>query len=372
MRRVSMAKILILANDDVGLYKFRKELIQELINRGNKIYIALPEGDWIHSFIEMGCTFINTVIERRGINPLSDFKLLLHYSKILEKVKPDVVISYTVKPNIYGGIMCGFKKVPYAMNITGLGTAFQGGGILENLIIALYKISCKKVGVVFFENEENQRNFIDKGIVKKEDTCKLNGAGVNLEEYTFCDYPEENRELHFLFIGRVMKEKGIDELFEAAKSIRKDYKNVFFDIVGPLEENYKGVIENLEEKKIINYYGYHSDIKKFIDKTHCFILPSYHEGMANTLLESGAMGRPLITSSIHGCKEAVIDEVTGYLVNVKDSNDLYLKICEFKELPYTEKVKMGNRSRKHVETIFNRDDVIKTSVSKLKALFPIN
>lgn len=360
-----MAKILILANDDVGLYKFRKELIQELINQGNHIYISLPDGERVQPLIDMGCTFIGTDVDRRGINPITDFKLLTRYFKILKSVKPDTSITYTVKPNVYGGIVCRIRKVPYAINITGLGTAFQNDGFLKKLIVLLYKISCKKAKIVFFENEENQKNFIENKILKEKDTCKLDGAGVNLEEYKFCKYPEDNGEIRFLFIGRVMKEKGVNEIFEVSKRIREEYKNVFFDIVGPLEEKYEVIINDLQEREIINHYGYQSDVKSFIKKAHCFVLPSYHEGMANTLLESGAMGRPLITSNIHGCKEAAIDGETGYLVNVKDSEDLYKKIKQYIELPYEKKVKMGKLSRKHIENTFDKKKVIKTTISKL-------
>ncbi|WP_461206052.1 glycosyltransferase family 4 protein [Clostridium sp. DL1XJH146] len=361
-----MSKILILANYDLGLYKFRKELIQELLNQENEAYISLPYGELIKPLIDMGCEFIDTPIDRRGINPLTDFKLLARYLKILKKVKPDMVITYTVKPNVYGGIVCRIKKVPYAMNITGLGTAFQSDGFLKKLIVLLYKVSCRKAKVVFFENEENQQIFIENKIVKERNTCKLNGAGVNLEEYKFCEYPQDNGQIRFLFVGRVMKEKGVDELFEVAKRIRKENKSVFFHIVGPFEDDYKEDIKELEKQEIIIYHGYQQDVKPFIEKSHCFVLPSYHEGMANTLLECGAMGRPLITSDIHGCKEAVIDKKNGYLVNVKDSEDLFLKIKKFIDLSYVEKMNMGRNSREHIENVFDKKKVVKKTIINFK------
>ena len=360
-----MAKILILANNDVGLYKFRKELIQELLRRGNEIYISLPNGALVPPLIEMGCKFIDTKIDRRGINPITDMKLLNKYFKILSSIKPDKVITYTIKPGIYGGLICRVMKVPYFVNITGLGTALQREGYLRRIILLLYQISCKKARIVFFENEENRRFFIRNKLVAKEKTCKLTGAGVNLEEYEFCEYPENDKELRFLFIGRIMKEKGIEELFEVAKRINKEHNNVFFDIVGQVEEDYKNTFEALESQGNINLYGYQLDIKPFIKKAHCFVLPSYHEGMANTLLECGAMGRPLITSNIPGCKEAVINEVSGYLVNAKDSYDLYNKIIQFIYLPYEEKAAMGWSSRKHIEKIFDKKKVIRITVNKL-------
>ena len=359
-------RILILANNDIGLFKFRKELIQELIFRGNQIYISLPKGGFIEPLVKMGCTFIDTEVDRRGINPIKDLKLLTSYLKIITNIKPEIVITYTIKPNIYGGMICRFTKTRYVANITGLGTTFQNDNLLKKIIVFLYRRSLKKADTVFFENEENQEIFINNQIVERESTCKLNGAGVNIDEYQFCEYPHQGNALHFLFVGRVMKEKGIVELLEAARKIRDNYDNVIFDIVGPIEENDKDIMKTMSEQKNIKYHGYQSDIKPFIEKTHCFILPSHHEGMANTLLESGAMGRPLITSNISGCREAVLDEKSGLLVNVKDSDDLYMKIKQFIDLPYNTKKDIGKKSRDYIEQKFDRRIVIADTMKQLE------
>lgn len=360
-----MTKILILANHDLGLYRFRKELIQELINKGNNVYISLPNGKFVENLVNMGCEFIDIEVDRRGLNPIKDLKLLSSYLKLFRKIKPDMVITYTIKPNIYGGIVSRIKKVPYAVNITGLGTAFQNHGFIKKIITLLYKISCKKAKIVFFENQENQQHFIDNKMVNGKNTCKLNGAGVNLEEYTFCEYPVNNREIRFLFIGRVMKEKGIDELFEVACKIKRDYQNAIFDIIGPFEDDYEEKIRKLQSMNVIRYHGFQSDVKPFIEAANCFVLPSYHEGMANTLLECGAMGRPLITSRITGCKEAVIDGESGYLVNVRDSKDLYDKLINFINLPNGVKENMGKVSRDYIEANFSKEKVVKDTLNAL-------
>jgi len=360
-----MKKILILANNDVGLYKFRKELIRELSDQGNSIYVSIPNGEFVQPLVDMGCTFIDTEIDRRGKNPFTDIKLIITYSKMINKIKPEMVIKYTIKPNIYGGLICRLSKTPYVSNITGLGTSFQKDGILKTFVVLLYRLSLKESRMIFFENEESQQIFIDNKIVTREKTCRLHGAGVNLLEFQFCHYPPNNDEIHFLFIGRIMKEKGIDELLAAAKKIKKKYSNVVFDIVGGFEEDYKDTLLKLQERGIINYHGFQIDVKPFIEKTNCFILPSYHEGMANTLLECGAMGRPLITSDIYGCKEAVIDEVNGYLVNVSDFDDLYAKIERFINIPYIEKVKMGMASRNLIAENFDKKDIVNRTIERL-------
>ena len=336
-------KILILANLDVGLYKFRKALIKKLIDQGNEVYISLPKGMLVQNLKEMGCHFIETPVDRRGINPATDFKLMMRYFNILGKIKPDLVITYTIKPNIYGGIAARFKRIPCAVNITGLGTAFQNENMIKKLVVFLYKLSCKKAKTIFFENEGNKQVFIENNIIKESRTCTLPGAGIDLDEYKMTPYPEESRNIRFLFIGRVMKEKGVEELFKVVKNIKKIYPEVSFDIVGPMEDDYKERIQSLVRNGIIYYYGYQEDVKPFIKKCDCFVLPSYHEGMANTLLECGAMGRPLITSRIHGCMEAVRDGENGYLVDVKDVKGLEEKMVEFIELSYEEKKQMGEK-----------------------------
>ena len=358
-------KILILANNDVGLYKFRKELMQALIKKENVLYVSLPDGELVNEIKSLGVQIISTPIDRRGINPLTDIKLIVRYIKMFLELKPDLVITYTIKPNIYGGIVSRLLKKKYTINITGLGTAFQSENMIKKLVCLLYKISTKKAKVVFFENEENKQIFINLGLIREEQGCRLNGAGVNLEEYPYTEYPDKNEPIRFLFIGRIMKEKGVDELFEAARKIKKEYQDVCFDIVGPMEDEYGSVIKKLEEDKIITYYGYQKDVRPFITRCHCFVLPSWHEGMANTLLEAGAMGRPLITSRIHGCMEAIDEGENGFLCNSKDSKELKCKLKSFLEIDYEMKCVMAKKSRKLMEESFDKSKVIEKTVDRL-------
>lgn len=357
-------KVLVVANFDVGLYKFRKELLQEIIDNGHDVYISLPNGDLVKPLVDMGCHFIETDLDRRGMNPVTDLKLILNYIRILKQVKPDMVITYTIKPNIYMGMLCIMKKIPYVINITGLGTAFQSRGTILKAFVELYKLACKKAHTVIFENCENMQLFKDYGIVKEKQCLLNNGAGVNLEEYPFTGYPSDEK-IRFLFVGRVMQEKGIDELFKAAKRIKQEYENVYFDIVGPYEDDYKDVTEQLVNEGVIEYHGFQEDVKPFIEKAHCFVLPSWHEGMANTNLECASMGRPVITSNIHGCLEAVVDGETGYLAEKKNANDLYKKLKQFIELPYDKKVEMGQASHNHIAKNFDKKIVVDETIKRL-------
>lgn len=360
-----MKRILVLANFDLGLYKFRKELLQAFIEQGTEVYISLPYGKLVEPLKEMGCKFISTDLDRRGINPFKDSQLMLQYYKMIKMLKPDMVITYTIKPNVYGGIVCRLLKTPYAINITGLGTAFQSENLVKKLVSFLYKLSCKKAKTVFFENEENRQVFLGEKLVEEAQTCLLHGAGVNVEEYTYTEYPSEDAPIHFLFIGRVMKEKGVDELFEAAKQIKQEYPEVVFDIVGPFEDDYEGIIQKLVEQKVILFHGYQEDVKPFIAQSHCFVLPSYHEGMANTNLECAAMGRPLITSRIHGCMEAVVEGKSGFLCEKQDAKSLYKEVKKFMELSYEEKKAMGIVGRKHMEEVFDKKKVVEETRKRL-------
>lgn len=357
-------KVLVVANFDVGLYKFRKELLQEILNSGHEVYISLPNGGLVQPLVDMGCQFIETELDRRGMNPVTDLKLIGKYRKILNQVKPDLVITYTIKPNIYMGMLCKNRSIPYVINITGLGTAFQSHGIMLKVFVEMYKLACKKAQTVIFENCENMQIFKNYGIVKEQQCLLNNGAGVNLEEYPFTAYPNDE-QIRFLFVGRVMQEKGIDELFEAARRIKEEYNNVYFDIVGPYEDDYKNVTEQLVNDGVIEYHGFQEDVKPFIEKAHCFVLPSWHEGMANTNLESAAMARPIITSNIHGCLEAVVDGETGFLAEPKNADDLYSKMKKFIDLPYDKKVEMGQASHNHIAKNFDKKDVVSKTIERI-------
>lgn len=357
-------KILILTNFDVGLYQFRRELIAELLKK-HQVMISLPDGELVRPLEEMGCQFFDTPLERRGLNPLTDLKLFIRYLKLLRGQKPDLVITYTIKPNIYGGLACRLLKIPYVVNITGLGTAFQKQGTLRKLVTFLYKTALKKAKVVFFENTSNRQLFVDEQIVPSEKTCLLNGAGVNLDRYTYAPYPE-NDSTRFLFIGRVMKEKGIEELFAAMDRLNAEGYNCSLDVLGGYEENYEETIRRYEKVGWLRYHGYQQDVCPFIERAHCFVLPSYHEGMANTNLECAAMGRPLITSDIPGCREAVVAGESGLLCKPKDADSLYESMKQFLSMSNEARAQMGLVGKRHIEDVFDKRNVVAETIRALE------
>lgn len=361
----SNRRILVLANNDVGLYRFRKDLLAALLDAGHEVYISLPDGDFVPELVQLGCCFIDTPIERRGMNPLHDSKLFQQYRAMLKEVKPDLVLTYTIKPNIYGGLACRMAHIPYAVNITGLGSAIENGGWLKKFVLALYKPALKSARVVFFENAGNRDTLVATGVVPNGRDVVLNGAGVNLEDYPYQPYPQEG-PVRFLFVGRVMHEKGVDELFAAAKRMKRQYGNdVEFHIVGSFEEAYKPIMDELEQAGVVKYHGYQSDMKPFYAMASCIVLPSYHEGMSNVLLEGAATGRALITSDISGCREAVENGVSGYLCPTKDADALCDAMQRFVELPESWRAEMGRRGRMRMEQKFSKTAVVAETMKGL-------
>lgn len=356
-------KIIILANSSKGLFGFRQELIAELLKK-NTVCAYTPDNGSVSAIKALGCEVFDLPVDRRGINPQKDFTLFRRILAILKREKPDLVITYTIKPNIYGGLACCLRSVPYAVNITGLGTAFQNKGILHRIVTIMYKFGLKEAKTVFFENEENRQIFIKLGIVPEQKTCLLMGAGVNLTRYHVTEYPA-GETTKFLFMGRVMKEKGIDELFEVMHRLNADGIDCSLDLLGSYEEDYKEIIEKYEAEGWLNYQGYQMDVTPFISATHCFVLPSWHEGMANTNLESAASGRPVITTNIHGCLEAVEDGVTGYLVEKKNPDDLYRAMKNFTGLSYEKRKEMGLAGRKRMEKLFDKKNVVENTIRRL-------
>lgn len=361
--RISGAKILIIANNSTGLFNFRKDLIEEFL-KDNEVVAAIPFNGKIDDLKELGCRLIKTQLERRGKNPLLEFRLLSLYKKILEEENPDLVITYTIKPNIYGGIACRWTNKMYACNITGLGAVFQKKSYLRTIITKMYRYALKKASVVFFENTSNRELFVNNGIVSKDKTHVLHGAGVNLERFSYLPYPR-NDSFHFIFIGRVMREKGVYELLEATKRLIEEDEKCVLDMVGGLDDSTLNNLDEYELQGWLHCYGYQSDVRSFIRSSDCLVLPSYHEGMANTNLECASSGRPIITSDIPGCREAVIEGVTGLLCKPKDIDSLYRSMKEMLHKQIEEREIMGKNGRKHMENVFDKKAVVKDTIRVL-------
>ena len=349
-------KILILTNHDLGLYKFRKELLETLV-KDNEVFVSLPVGKFTENIKSIGCNYIETEFNRKGTNPFLDLELYKKYKQIISEVKPDVVLTYTIKPNVYGGLACQKLKVPYIANVTGLGSAIENGGLLQFVSMSLYKMGLRKASKVFFQNEANKKFMQDKGIGVNNGEL-LPGSGVNVKEFNMFGFPNDD-SIEFTYVGRIMKEKGFNQYMEAAKRIREKYTNTVFHVCGPYEDDYKEIIEKLVDDNVLVYDGYVEDMKEIYKKIQCTIHPTYYpEGLSNVLLETCASGRAIITTNRPGCKEVIDDGVNGYLVKQQDSEDLISKVEKFLSLTNEQRKEMGINARKKVEKEFDRNIVI--------------
>lgn len=356
-------KILIITNHSYMLYRFRCELIAAL-QKEHEVVLSMPFVGHEDDFMAMGLRCINTEVDRRGINPKTDWKLMQAYRKLLKEERPDLVITYSIKPNIYAGLACSMAKIPFCANVQGLGTAFQRKGLAQ-LVTLLYRTALKKAKVAFFENEGNAQEFIDRKILPREKITVLPGAGINLERYPLATYPENDR-MHFLYLGRIMREKGIDELFAAMRRLHGELGDkVVLDLVGFFDDDYEAEVKSLVDDGIAVFHGFQTEPTPYYAAADCVVLPSYHEGLSNVLLEAAAIGRPVITSNIHGCKEVVDDGASGLLCRVKDAEDLYQKMLQMANLPRSDREKMGLAARRKVEREFKKTMVVQDTIDAI-------
>ncbi len=350
-------KILILANHFVTLFLFRRELIERLLAEGNEVILSLPEDEKNRYFAERGCKVISTPMDRHGKNPLEDIRLFRNYEKMIRRTGPDVVLTYTIKPNVYGGMACARAGVPYIANITGLGTAVANDGAMQKLTLTLYRMGLRKAEKVFFQNRSNADFMLSHHAVRTAYDV-LPGSGVDLETNPYEPYPPEDGGLVFLTIGRVMRDKGTDELLAAARKIKEKHKNVTFRLLGFYDGDYKEKVDAAVKEGVVEYLGQQDDVHACIKASHATIHPSYHEGMSNVLLESAAAGRPVLASSIPGCRETFDEGVSGIGFESKNIDDLLRAIERFIALPHEKKAAMGKAGREKTEREFDREIVV--------------
>ena len=383
--------ILILTNSDSGLYDFRKEVLTALVEKGYRVVVSVPAGNYRTRIQNLGCEYVETAFNRRGMNPIKDASLFLRYLKFIKQYKPSVVLTYTIKPNIYGGMACRLLRIPYLVNITGLGTALENPGKVQQIVVMLYKLALRSASCVFFQNEYNRQFVTEKGCIAGK-TRLLPGSGVNLQEHAYVPYPPEKVhtkteyeklglepeqrktagevEIRILDVMRVMKAKGIEELLVAAPIIYKEFPQVEFAIAGAYEEEtrslYEPQIKDLQEKGILRYYGYREDLPQIMADSHIILNPSYSEGMSNVLLEAAATGRTVVASDIQGCRETFEEGVSGYGCIARNCESLVDALRKILSHTAEEREQMGKNGRTHVEKTFDRNKVIEIYLEEIK------
>ena len=360
--------VLILANDTTYTYNLRDELIRGLINKGARVHFAGALEAFVDELKGIGCEIHPISVERRGTNPLSDITLIFQYIKLMRQIKPYAVLGYNIKPNIYGGVAAQLMRIDFFPNVTGLGVAVLHKGLMSKLTHVMYKVGLRRAKCIFFQNESNKRYMLEQKIVTaSHESVVLPGSGVALAKNPFESYPEETDIIRFLFVGRIMRDKGIQELLEAAKIVKERYPFVEINIIGGCDEDLGDMLKMAHDQGLINYLGRINGVHDYIKAAHCIVLPSYHEGMANVLLESAAAGRPVIATKVPGCIETFDDGVTGFGCNVRDAVDLASKMIAFIDLPYSKKVAMGAAGRAKIEKQFDRHLVVQAYIRQIFA-----
>lgn len=368
--------IALITNHDDDVYCFRKELIEGMVSAGYKVIVSCPYGEKLDIMKDVQFVHEDVYIDRRGTNPISDFKLYLHYKGLMKKHRPDVVLTYTSKPNVYASLAAAGKGISYINNVTGLGSVLTRGKLMKSFVLFLYKMAFRKSGCVFFQNDTNMKMALEQGLVKG-DYKLIPGSGVNTKRFSMATYPEggdgiTGEKVVFNYIGRVLKEKGIDNYLECARYIKERYPNTQFNVLGfvePTQSEYVKLLGEMQEQGIIVYHGQQKDVIPFIEKAHAIIHPSvYGEGMSNVLLENASCARVIITTDNPGCRETVIDNVSGYIYKGGNAKELIAAVEGFLKLPNEDRIKMGLAGREHVSSNFDRDLVVKEYLNKIKEL----
>jgi glycosyltransferase involved in cell wall biosynthesis len=356
-------KITICSNTSWYLYNFRQGLIKALQNLGYEVILIAPKDDYSERLEVFGCKHYHIDLNNKGINPLEDVKLSYQFYKLYKEINPDMVLIFTIKPNIYGGMVSKLLNIPTLNVIAGLGTVFLEDNITSQIARWLYKISFTN-NKVLFENEDDCDEFLKKELIKKEQATLIPGSGINTEAFKSKGRVANKKEVVFLLIARLIRDKGVIEYVDAIREIREKYPTVKFKILGSYYFDNPSAISEDEVKSwvndgIIEYLGYTDAVLEEIEKADCIVLPSYREGLSRVLLEGASMSKPIITTDVTGCRDVVKDGYNGFLVPPKDAKSLSIAIEKMIALSHRDRRLMGIKGRLKVIDEFDDKIVLK-------------
>ena len=360
----SSVNILIIGAKPKSLILFRGDFIRKLGHSGYSVTTMAasgsPEVSAISSRLsDLGAKYCSYPIQRNGLNPFKDLETFIFLYKFFRHTKPDIILAYTIKPVIWGGLAASIAgKSRFYGLITGLGFALEGQGfrrkVLKFTAAGLYRLALLKAQRVIFQNSDNKETFVGSNIVAADKCAIVNGSGVNVDHFN--EMPFLKGATTFLLIARLLGEKGIREYYQAARKVKAQYPDVIFNLVGAEDPSPDGVtlaeVQGWHEEGIIQYLGTTNDVRPYIAHCHVYVLPSYHEGIPRTVLEAMAMGRPILTTDVPGCRETVASGVNGYLVPSKDANALAERMIYFIEHPENW-LDMGKQSRRLAKEKFD-------------------
>ena len=355
-------KIAVVSNTSWNIYNFRLGLIKSLQNEGHEVYTIAPFDDYSKYLVQLGYKFERVSMDSRGANPLKDIALTIELFRIYKNIRPDVILHFTIKPNIYGSFAAQLLKIPVINNVCGLGTVFLKKGLVSQVAKIMYKLSFRYPRRVLFQNYADRELFLSKNLIKESRTGVVPGSGINLEKFMF-DSLSKKKEFTFLLISRLIHDKGILEYINAIRKLKERGINAKFQLLGPIDEQHKRgipekIIKSWIDSNTVDYLGKVEDVREFIRNADCVVLPSYREGTPRTLLEASSMGRPIIATDVAGCNSVVLNEFSGLLCKVKDSDDLALKMEKMLRLTFEERQEMGRRGRIRTESFYDEKLVI--------------
>jgi len=364
-------RIAVVLNTSWNIYNFRMSLVRTLLNQGHEVHTIAPRDEFTPLLQEAGCIHHNVKMDSRGANPIKDSALIAELFFIYRKVRPDIVLHYTIKPNVYGTLAAAMLGIPVINNVCGLGTVFLKNNLISAIAILLYKVSFRFAHKVFFQNPEDLKLFVKRKMVRPEAVDLVPGSGIDLEKFQPLPF-RRNKTFTFLLISRLITDKGVLDYIEAVKALQKEGFKARFQVLGSMDPEHKrgikvNTIRAWIETNIIEYLGTTKDVRKYIQHADCIVLPSYREGTPRTLLEAASSSKPIITTDVPGCNHVVVDHFNGFLCRMKDSTDLAAKMKQLAACADEKLAEFGRNGRLKMEAEYDENLVINKYLRALEA-----
>lgn len=355
--------ILMTVNAAWNIWNFRRGLVEVLAGEGNRITVLAPPDDSVPRLERLGCHVRPLAMSVKGLNPLDDLRLQHRLKKSFQFERPDVVLSFTIKNNIFGARAARAAAVPFLPNITGLGTAFLSGRVLQTFIEQLYRKAFAPLPIVFFQNEDDRTLFLDRKLVRSDQARLLPGSGIDLARYAAAETPPAEASPVFLMIARLLRDKGVLEFVEAARQVKARQPDVRFQLMGAIGSKNRTAInaetvQSWVSESVIEYLGVVEDVRPAIAAASCVVLPSYREGAPRTLMEAAAMARPIIATDVPGCRAVIDSEISGFLCEVRNARSLAAAMQRFLALSPEARNEVGKAGRAKMEREFDQAIVV--------------
>lgn len=368
-------KIVMSVNAAWNIWNFRRGLVEALIADGHAVTILAPKDDTASRLEALGCRVCHLEMSVKGLNPVQDLRLAFRFRRLFRQLQPDMILSFTIKNNIFGAFAAKMTGIPFVPNVTGLGTAFLSGGGLERVAVALYRNAFRNLPVVFFQNGDDRDLFLGRRIVTGHQARRLPGSGIDLDRFCAAPYPPEGQAAVFLMIARLLRDKGILEYVAAARLVKATHPDARFRILGATDAQNRTAIDRdtvrgWEREGVIEYLGTADDVRPAIAAAHCVVLPSYREGAPRTLIEAAAMARPLIATDVPGCRDVVDDGRTGFLCAAQSGESLAEACRRFLDLTPMARAAMGQAGRARMTRDYDQALVLQAYRTAIGDLSP--